>query len=420
MSRDVRRERPRALDGTDDQAARAREPAVATISRELAAAIDGLRDAPRGRGLAGAAPQLARALGSSVGNHALQRALAPQPRAPSSGSGSLLQRKLVATGSDVTQFIALVEPAIGLQLTHDPATGEITAVASLAAPGTSPQLESILTMIMDHPTQNAEVNFGRGQHRVGIGAFPDPNDLTGSKVQRIDIDDIENIEAGAPGHGLAQLAHEIAENFAAHAHVPAAGTNLFPDAHRQGTAAESAVAGDLVATGADKVAARSAPGATADVTTQVRDFTTHFLVWTQTRTVTAGVADFSVSDSRTAARDNVNTHTIDAFANNGDVLPATAAAAVAASLADLAAHPQATAHVVGFADSVGTAATNGPLSQRRARAVAAALTAGGAIGGGSLNVVGRGATAFVAGNATEADRARNRRVEIVIDEPAPP
>jgi outer membrane protein OmpA-like peptidoglycan-associated protein len=152
----------------------------------------------------------------------------------------------------------------------------------------------------------------------------------------------------------------------------------------------------------------------------VRDFTTHFLVWTQTRAISAGVADFSVSDSRTAARDNVNTHTIDAFANNADALPASGAAGVAAALADLAAHPQATAHVVGFADSTGTTATNGPLSERRARTVASALTTGGGIGGGSLHVIGRGANNFVAGNATDADRARNRRVEIVIDEPAPP
>jgi len=416
MSRDLRRESPQAVEDKD-------EPAVATVMPELTAtSLDALRDVPRGRGLGGVAQQLARTLGSTAGNHALQRALAPAARTPRGGSAGrpLLQRKLIATGSDIAQFIALVEPAIGLQLSHDPATGEITAVASLATPGTSPQLESILTMVMDHATQHAEVNFGRGQNRVAIGAFPQPNDLTGSKVQRIDIDDIENIEAGAPGHGLAQLAHEITENFAAHAHAPTPGTNLFPDAHRQGTAAESAVAGDLVAAGADKVAARAAPGATADVTIQVRDFTTHFLVWTQTRTVTAGVADFAVSDSRTAARDNVNTHTIDGFGSNGDALPATGAATVAAALADLAAHPQATAHVVGFADATGTPATNGPLSQRRARAVAAALTAGGGIGGGSLHILGRGATDFVAGNATDADRARNRRVEIVIDEPSPP
>jgi outer membrane protein OmpA-like peptidoglycan-associated protein len=395
MSGAVRRERAALED---------REEAARETGRPAAVA----QPAP-GRGLT---PQLARALAPVVGNQAIQRALTPAAR-------PVLQRKLIATGSDVAQFIALVEPAIGLQLSHDPATNEITAIGSLVTPGTSPQLESILTMVMDHPTQNAEVNFGRGQHRVAIGAFPNPSDLTGSTVQRIDIDDIENIEAGAPGHGLAQLAHEITENFAAHAHVPVAGTDLFPDAHRQGTAAESAVAGDLVAVGADKVAARAAPGPSANVTIQVRDFTTHFLVWTQTRTITGGVADFAVSNARTAQRVNVNIHTIDGFANNGDAMPATGAAFVAAALADLTAHPQATAHIRGFADSNGTPAVNNPLSQRRAQNVAAALTAGGGIGGGSLHVVGRGATDFVAGNATEADRARNRRVEIVVDEPAP-
>jgi hypothetical protein len=35
-------------------------------------------------------------------------------------------------------------------------------------------------------------------------------------------------------------------------------------------------------------------------------------------------------------------------------------------------------------------------------------------------VYGRGATSFVAGNTTEADRARNRRVVITVREPAAP
>jgi hypothetical protein len=178
----------------------------------------------------------------------------------------------------------MVQPAIGVVLSHDPATNAVTAVGSLATPATSPALATILANIMNDAGQDAEVHFGRGQPLVSVGAFPKPRDMTGSRVQLIDIDDIENLEAGAPGHGLAKFAHEIHENYTAHSQIPVAGVDLFPVAHAAGTRAESDVASELVAPGADKVAFRSAPGASANETIKVRDFTVHFLVWTETRT----------------------------------------------------------------------------------------------------------------------------------------
>ena len=142
----------------------------------------------------------------------------------------MAQRRLIATGSqaDVDSFIDLVAPAIGQDLKRDPVTNEIQTIASRILPATSPALQGILTTIMDDKVQNAEVNFGTHQAGVSVGAFPTPSDLTASRVQRIDMDDVLAIEAGAPGNGVAKLAHEITENYQAHASVPVAGLDLFP------------------------------------------------------------------------------------------------------------------------------------------------------------------------------------------------
>jgi outer membrane protein OmpA-like peptidoglycan-associated protein len=242
--------------------------------------------------------------------------------------------------------------------------------------------------------------------------------MTGSRVQRIDLDDVEAIEAGAPGNGLAKFAHEINENYVAHGATAVAGTSQFPAAHRAGVEAESDVAEDLVGPGR-RVAERDAAVPGAVQTVRVQDFTTYFLVFTLTPTSTASGTNIAVSNARRASRTVVNTYTIDGFATGSDALPAGAATQAAAALADLTAHPQATAHVIGFTDNVGGAGVNDPLSRRRAERVAAAILAGGGVGRGSLFVTGRGATGFVAANTTEAGRGHNRRVEITVAEPGP-
>ncbi len=68
--------------------------------------------------------------------------------------------------------------------------------------------------------------------------------------------------------------------------------------------------------------------------------------------------------------------------------------------------------VEGHTDNTGTAAHNRTLSDARARSVVAALTAAG-IAGSRLEPRGFGPDRPVADNATEAGRARNRRVELV-------
>jgi outer membrane protein OmpA-like peptidoglycan-associated protein len=88
-----------------------------------------------------------------------------------------------------------------------------------------------------------------------------------------------------------------------------------------------------------------------------------------------------------------------------------------ATLAEVAqlmqAQPALRLNVVGHTDSVGNFNANMTLSRARAEAVRAALVSRYGIDGRRLAAIGRGSTEPVAGNETEAGRARNRRVELV-------
>ncbi|MFV0514378.1 MAG: OmpA family protein [Jhaorihella sp.] len=76
-------------------------------------------------------------------------------------------------------------------------------------------------------------------------------------------------------------------------------------------------------------------------------------------------------------------------------------------------YPKSMVQVIGHTDSDGEAAYNVGLSQRRANAVADVLQAGG-VSYTRLTAIGRGEDQPVASNLTEAGKAQNRRVEIVI------
>jgi outer membrane protein OmpA-like peptidoglycan-associated protein len=69
--------------------------------------------------------------------------------------------------------------------------------------------------------------------------------------------------------------------------------------------------------------------------------------------------------------------------------------------------------IEGYTDNVGTAAANKSLSDRRAAAVSKYLVDRG-VAKGRLKSIGYGATKFVADNATDEGKAKNRRVELVI------
>jgi len=80
-------------------------------------------------------------------------------------------------------------------------------------------------------------------------------------------------------------------------------------------------------------------------------------------------------------------------------------------------YPKRTAAIEGFTDSMGSDEMNQSLSQRRADAVKNYLVAQG-VGSSRLSSSGRGENAPIADNDSAAGRQQNRRVEVVIDQPA--
>lgn len=82
----------------------------------------------------------------------------------------------------------------------------------------------------------------------------------------------------------------------------------------------------------------------------------------------------------------------------------------------LTAHPATTVRIIGHTDSTGGDAINQPLSVDRADSVRAYLAERG-VAIQRIAIEGRGAREPVADNATDAGRARNRRVDVLIGEP---
>jgi len=77
-------------------------------------------------------------------------------------------------------------------------------------------------------------------------------------------------------------------------------------------------------------------------------------------------------------------------------------------------NPTIHVEVGGYTDSIGSDAYNQGLSERRAKTVADELVRDG-VSAGRLTVRGYGESKPIADNSTEAGRARNRRVELVVD-----
>lgn len=80
--------------------------------------------------------------------------------------------------------------------------------------------------------------------------------------------------------------------------------------------------------------------------------------------------------------------------------------------------PTARLTIVGHTDNTGSDAINNPLSIERADSVRDYLVTRG-VAAARVETVGRGDREPIASNATEAGRAKNRRVEIFLREPAP-
>lgn len=79
--------------------------------------------------------------------------------------------------------------------------------------------------------------------------------------------------------------------------------------------------------------------------------------------------------------------------------------------------PNARVSIIGHTDSTGSDAINNPLSTARAQSARDYLVDRG-VAGSHIETAGRGEREPVADNSTEAGRARNRRVEIFLREPA--
>lgn len=102
------------------------------------------------------------------------------------------------------------------------------------------------------------------------------------------------------------------------------------------------------------------------------------------------------------------------FDTGSDILKPSSQSEIQLIAGYLKANASAQLFVVGHTDMTGAYESNVALAQRRAAAVVAALTSQHGIAANRLQPVGVGPVAPIASNATEAGRAQNRRVEIVL------
>lgn len=125
------------------------------------------------------------------------------------------------------------------------------------------------------------------------------------------------------------------------------------------------------------------------------------------------VAGTRLPPSRQGEHGEVFTLAGDAFGSGQVQLTSGAAARVRALGAYLKAMKAGSVQVIGHTDSQGESDANQSLSQRRADAVKAGLVDAG-LAGDRISAQGQGEAEPIADNMTAADRAKNRRVEIVV------
>ncbi|MFO1058172.1 MAG: DUF4157 domain-containing protein [Dongiaceae bacterium] len=354
--------------------------------------------------------------GSLAGPPAGRVAVTPRPAAA-------LQRRLLMTGNDgdVNGLLGLIGPPAGVRLERDAATNEVRIAGPGATLLTSPSLLDLLNRVIGNPTQDAELQVGQAQARVLVGLFPQPGDLTGSRAQTVDLDDIRALEAGAPGSGIAAVAHEIEENFQAHGVKPVPGVDRFNAAHEAATQTESNVAEELVGPGR-RVARRIVEDNTVvpNLETQSIDYQNYYLVIDATDD--PATRNRVVTSARRAAHLEVSRRTIDRFGFNGTFVPASGQPELKAAVQDVQDNNLSTITIEGFADSVGSAEANLAVSRQRAEQARDAMINAGVDAGREkerFNIVARGSDDPVGDNATAEGRAQNRRVVIVVSRPGP-
>lgn len=84
---------------------------------------------------------------------------------------------------------------------------------------------------------------------------------------------------------------------------------------------------------------------------------------------------------------------------------------------NLTRYPETNVHIIGHTDSTGSAAINNPLSLNRAASTRDYLAARG-VAQSRVTIDGHGAREPIADNSSAQGRAKNRRVEIFVREPA--
>ena len=265
-----------------------------------------------------------------------------------SSTEPMIRRRLIATGdkADVKAMLRLLESASGLTLKQG-AKG-VVSITGLADKNPSLELATRLQKIIDDPKQDAEIHLGRKQAGVLFGAFPsDPT----KPVQEIRIDHMLALEKGEPGSGAAKLAHEIIENYEAHALTDYNWSVAFEAAHQKAKRVEDLVEGELGHPGAGRnmFAVYPKPGkGKDDFNRWIEDREHYFLVWEQDS------KKDTLSNARRVSRVNVSTYVIDGFTAGSDTLPKEAGATIAALAADMKNNPTASALMKGFASIGGS------------------------------------------------------------------
>jgi hypothetical protein len=277
----------------------------------------------------------------------------------------MIQRRLLVTGdkADVKAMLELLEPASGFSLKQDPKTNAVSVTGSVLKPP-SFVLAAELATIMDDPKQDAEIHLGRTQQGVHVGAFPASPDKA---VQEIRIDHVLALEKGAPGSGVAKLAHEIVENYEAHALKDSNWIVAFSTAHENAIKTENLIEGELGHPGSRRntFSVVIDPGkGKPSFLRGIEDRENYFLVWDESFDRKG-----TVSNARRVQRVKVSTYKIDGFTAGSNNLPKAGEATITALAADLKNNPTASALVEGFAAAGSTPAKNIRLGQDWAQMV---------------------------------------------------
>ncbi|MFV0491790.1 MAG: OmpA family protein [Pseudorhodobacter sp.] len=125
------------------------------------------------------------------------------------------------------------------------------------------------------------------------------------------------------------------------------------------------------------------------------------------------IGDNRISVTNTGSQLIVNMPQDILFATDSAALRSDLTAELSAVARSLLNYPNTTVQVVGHTDNTGSASYNRDLSQRRANSVASVLMNNG-VPGGRIQAYGRGEDQPIASNLSDAGRAQNRRVEIII------